>query len=184
MRHTLLSEEEAAEAMRAGGVVAYPTEAVFGLGCDPRNESAVRRILTLKQRREDAGLILIASDFTQFEGWLGEADPAPALATWPGPVTWRFPRAPGVPDWIGGAHPTLAVRVTAHPVCRKLCDCFGGPIVSTGASPRSAPPAKSAGVVEGWFGTFIDGIVAGPLGGLERCSEVRDLATGEIERTA
>lgn len=184
MRHTLLSEEEAARIMRRGGVVAYPTEAVFGLGCDPRNEAAVRRVRSLRHRPEDVGLILIASEFEQFADWLAPADPAPARATWPGPVTWLFPCAETVPRWVSGGRARLAIRVTAHPVCRKLCDRFGGPIVSTGASPESAPPARSAGTVENYFGTFIDGIVAGPLGGRERCSEIRDLASGEIVRPA
>lgn len=184
MRHTLLTPDEAAETMRAGGVVAYPTEAIFGLGCDPRNEGAVRRILALKQRPEAMGLILIGSRFEQFGDWVGDADPAAALATWPGPVTWLFPRAAETPGWIAGDHSTQAIRVTAHEVSRAICEAFGGPVVSTSANPHSAPPARAAGEVEAYFGEFIQGIVAGPLGGLDNCSEIRDLATGEILRPA
>ncbi len=184
MRHTLLTPEKAADIMRDGGVIAYPTEAVFGLGCDPRAEAAVRRILSLKQRAESMGLILIGSAYSQFHDWVGDCDPAEALATWPGPVTWLFPRAAETPDYIAGSHPTQAIRMTAHPVSREICDAFGGPIVSTSANPHSAPPAKSAGEVETYFGDFIDGIVAGALGSQENCSEIRDLATGKVLRPA
>lgn len=182
MRHSLLSVEQAARLMREGGVVAYPTEAVFGLGCDPRNEAAVRRILSLKHRDAAQGLILVGGEFAQFSDWVGPADPSAALATWPGPVTWLFPKADSVPDFIAGRHPTLAIRVSAHPVCRALAEAFGGPIVSTSANPHSAPPARSAGEVESYFGEFIGGIVAGALGDREACSEIRDLASGEVLR--
>lgn len=185
MRHMLLTPTEAADRLRDGEVVAYPTEAIFGLGCDPRNEAAVRRILSLKHRSASMGLILIGSSLDQFEPWVG---PVPqdrldaALATWPGPVTWLFPRAPDVPDWLAGDHPTLAIRVTAHPISRALCDAFGGPVVSTSANPHSAPPARSAGEVEDYFGSFIGGIIAGALGGRDACSEIRDVMTGDVLR--
>ncbi len=182
MRHSLLTPSDAARRMHDGEVVAYPTEAVFGLGCDPANEQAVRRILTLKQREARLGLILIGSEFGQFEGWVGEADPAPALATWPGPVTWLFPRGERTPDWVAGEHPTVAIRVTAHAVSRELCEAFGGPIISTSANPHAAPPARSAGMVEDYFGGWIAGIVAGPLGGREAPSDIRDLASGDWRR--
>lgn len=185
MRHTLLTANQAAARMREGQVVAYPTEAVFGLGCDPLNEQAVRLILTLKHRPESLGLILIAASFEQFHSWVDEVGAdrlQTARDTWPGPVTWLFPRAPGVPDFIAGAHETLAIRVTAHPICREVCEAFGGPIVSTSANPHSAPPARSAGEVEAYFGNFIAGIVAGALGGRSACSEIRDVQTGAIVR--
>lgn len=185
MRHSLLTVERAAERMRAGEVVAYPTEAIFGLGCDPANEAAVRRILSLKHRPETMGLILIGSSFEQFTPWVAEVSAgqlAAAEATWPGPVTWLFPRGSGVPDFVAGKHETIAIRVTAHPVCRALCEAFGGPIVSTSANPHSAPPARSAGEIESYFGDFIAGIVAGALGGRAACSEIRDARTGAVVR--
>lgn len=185
MRHTLLNVSGAVDRLRAGELIAYPTEAVFGLGCDPANEAAVQRLLALKSRPVEAGLILIGASFEQFEGWVA---PVPAdrleraLQTWPGPVTWLFPRGARAPGWITGRHATLAVRVTAHPVCIELCEAFGGPLVSTSANPHSAPPARSAGQVEDYFGTFIGGILAGALGSGERPSEIRDLETGRVLR--
>jgi L-threonylcarbamoyladenylate synthase len=185
MRYSLLTPSEAAERLRIGQIIAYPTEAVFGLGCDPANESAVMRLLSLKQRPVTAGLIVIASRFEQFEGWVEPVPPeamARASATWPGPVTWLFPRGPRAPDWVTGQHETLAIRVTAHPPCFDLCEAFGGPLVSTSANPHSAAPARSAGQVETYFGSFIAGIMEGPLGGGMRPSEIRDVLTGEIVR--
>ena len=180
----LLTPQEAAERMRGGGVVAYPTEAVFGLGCDPANEAAVQRILSLKHRSAGEGLILIGSRFSQFDGWVADVDGSAADETWPGPVTWLFPRGEKTPDWIAGDHAAVAIRVTAHETCRALCDAFGGPIVSTSANPHSAPPARAAGTVEDYFGHYIAGTVAGGLGGEASVSEIRDLVTGERLRSA
>ncbi len=177
----LLSVAEAAKYLRDGQVIAYPTEAVYGLGCDPFNEQAVRRVLALKSRPEAAGLILISDLFERFELFVGPVDSAQldrALATWPGPVTWLFPRAPGVPDWLAGAHASIALRVTAHPVCRALCAAFDGAVVSTSANPRAAEPARSADEVEAYFGNGIAGVLAGDLGVGQRPSEIRDLLSG------
>jgi L-threonylcarbamoyladenylate synthase len=181
----LLSISEAAQCLRAGEVIAYPTEAVYGLGCDPDSESAVRRILELKKRPAAAGLILIADSFDRLGRYVARVPRDlldRALATWPGHVTWLFPRADGVPDWLAGDHPTIAIRVTAHPVCRDLCAAFGGALVSTSANPRSEDPAQSVGSVRRYFGADIAGVVAGQLGGDARPSEIRDLATGRVIR--
>jgi len=181
----LLSVDEAVRCLRDGRVVAYPTEAVYGLGCDPSSEAAVRRVLELKSRPAAAGLILIADRFERFEPFVGPLRPGQldqAMASWPGPVTWLFPRGDGVPDWLAGEHATVALRVTAHPVCRKLCAAFGGALVSTSANPRSAEPARTAGRVSEYFGDALAGIVEGELGGELRPSEIRDLATGRTIR--
>lgn len=185
MRHMLLDPREAADCLRMGQVIAYPTEAVFGIGCDPMNEIAVRRLLSMKNRPAAAGLILIGSDFGQFSPWVAEVAPnllEKAAETWPGPVTWLFPKSEQVPDFISGEHDTIAIRVTDHPPCIELCGAFGGPVVSTSANPRSAQPARSAGEVEDYFGAYLGGILAGPLGGRSGTSEIRDLATGEVVR--
>ena len=181
----MLTIPQAVEAVRTGAVIAYPTEAVYGLGCDPACEPAVRRLLQLKQRPASAGLILIADSFDPLAPWVGTLAPGMlnrALESWPGPVTWLFPRAAQVPDWLAGTHPTIALRVSAHPVCRALCSSFGGPLVSTSANPHSMQPARTAATVEALFAGAIAGIVEGELGALERPSEIRDLATGHIVR--
>lgn len=173
------------DCLRAGEVIAYPTEAVFGLGCDPDNETATRKVLALKDRPAEAGLILIADTFDRFARYIEYVKPGlaeQAMATWPGPVTWLFPRAESVPDWLAGNHPTIALRVTAHPVCRSLCEAFGGAIVSTSANPRGCAPARTRITVDTYFGTAICGTVAGDLGHQNRPSEIRDLASGRVLR--
>lgn len=187
MRQPLLNIRDAVDRLRDGHVIAYPTEAVYGLGCDPGNEAAVCKILALKSRPVSAGLILIGADFSQFEGWI--SPPAPeilgtALASWPGPVTWLFPKSAQVPAFISGAHDSIAIRVTDHPPSIALCESFGGPLVSTSANPSGLPPARSAGEVADYFGTQIGGILAGSLGGRDQPSEIRDLVTGKRIRSA
>lgn len=180
-----LTIDQGAQCLSDGGVIAYPTEAVYGLGCDPRDEAAVRRILELKVRPASAGLILIADELERFEPFIGSVSAAErerALAAWPGPVTWLFPRAANVPDWLAGSHPTIAIRVTDHPGCRALCAAFGGPIVSTSANPRDEAPARSAAEVGRYFPAGLCGIVEGELGGGDQPSQIRDLATGRVLR--
>mgnify|MGYP001812794639 FL=1 len=181
----LLTIHQGAQCLFDGGVIAYPTEAVYGLGCDPDNEDAVRRILELKNRPESAGLILIADRLERFAPYIeavSAGDRERALAAWPGPVTWLFPRSAMVPDWLAGIHPTIALRITAHPGCRALCEAFGGPIVSTSANPSAEDPARSAEQVDAFFRGQLCGIVEGELGGGQQPSEIRDLATGRVIR--
>ena len=183
--HSLLDTATAVEYLLAGHVIAYPTEAVFGLGCDPCNETAVRNLLALKGRHESAGLVLIASDFSQLEPWISEVDSTMidrAMQTWPGPVTWLFPRATTVPDYVAGTHHTIAVRITAHQPSRVLCEAFGSALISTSANHTSAKPARSAEEVDNYFGHHIKGILAGSLGDGEKPSEIRDLLSGKIIR--
>lgn len=173
--------------LRRGGVVAYPTEAVYGLGCDPHNGQAVARILELKQRPVDKGLILVAAEFCQFEALLETlpgARTAAALASWPGPYTWLWPALPTVPRWLRGHHDNIAVRVSAHPVVRELCLGFGGPLVSTSANQSGCPPARAATEVRAQFGNGVDFIVPGNVGSRSQPTEIRDLLTGAVLRGA
>jgi L-threonylcarbamoyladenylate synthase len=131
------------------------------------------------------GLVLIASGFEQLSGWTGEVDQVlldKAMQTWPGPVTWLFPRAAGVPDYVAGRHATVAVRITAHGPSRALCTAFGGALISTSANPSTALPARSADEVRKYFATGLAGILAGELGKGKKPSEIRDLASGMIIR--
>jgi L-threonylcarbamoyladenylate synthase len=183
--HDFLTISQAAECLHDGEIIAYPTEAVYGLGCDPRNEGAVRRLLAMKSRPAEAGLILIADTFGRFVPFtqaVSAEQMERAMSVWPGPVTWLFPRGKDVPDWLAGAHDTVAIRLTAHPVCRALCAEFKGAIVSSSANPRAAQPAMNAGQVEDYFGPELCGIVAGETGGGEKPSEIRDLVSGRVLR--
>jgi L-threonylcarbamoyladenylate synthase len=168
-----------------GGLVAYPTEAVYGLGCDPRDGSVVRRLLALKGRTESKGLILIAADWAQLEPFVLSLDPERMAAirnTWPGPITWLLPACRETPRWLTGDHATLAVRVTAHPLAAALCRLWGGPLVSTSANRAARPPARSALAVRRALGRGVDYVLTGSCGGALRPSAIRDGATGAVLR--
>ena len=176
---------QAVRTLRRGGVIAYPTEAVYGLGCDPLDARAVMRLLALKQRPVEKGLILIAADMDQltpFLAPLSEEDRARLAATWPGPVTWLVPARPETPTWLRGAHQTLAVRVTAHPLAAALCRAAGQAMVSTSANPGGRPPARNAMQVRRYFSDRLDAIIAGPLGVEARPTVIRDLTSGRLHR--
>lgn len=181
----MASVDEAVRVLRQGGLVACPTEAVWGLSCDPGNEQAVRRLLALKQRPEEKGLILIAASLEQLRPWLAPLTPQleqTVTASWPGPSTWLLPAAPGTPPWLRGSHDTLAVRVTDHPLCRRLCQGLDGPVVSTSANPAGQPPARSEQEVLDYFSGVIDAVISGETGGLAQPTPIRDARNGAIVR--
>jgi L-threonylcarbamoyladenylate synthase len=178
----------AVDALHAGGVIAYPTEAVYGLGCDPRNEHACKRLFALKQRPMGQGVLLIAAEFGQLAPYIDlAATPAAALAraeaSWPGPHTWIFPRATGVPAWIAGSHAGIALRITAHPPAAQLCRAFGGALVSTSANRHGEAPALTTQDVRTAFGDALAAILNGVVGGLERPTPIRDAISGEVVRS-
>ena len=171
--------------LERGELIAYPTEAVYGLGCDPLDRQAVARLLALKRRPVSKGLILIAADFQQLAPYIRPLPPqrmAPVLASWPGPHTWLLPASPAVPEWLRGAHSTLAVRVTAHPLAAALCRAWGGPLVSTSANRAGQPPATCALRVRCLFHPHLCCVLPGPTGGLERPTPIRDGRSGRQVR--
>jgi len=175
---------QAVKTLRSGGVIAYPTEAVFGLGCDPWDETAVLKLLDIKQRPWHKGLILIASDFNQLTDFI-EPLPTEILkqieATWPGPVTWLLPAKDTTPDYLTGQHDTIAVRVTAHPIARELCQAAGHALVSTSANITGLTPASTLRQVR-WQLPNIDTIVTGQCGKATQPSQIRDAQTGALIR--
>nr|WP_067289137.1 Sua5/YciO/YrdC/YwlC family protein [Marinobacterium profundum] len=177
---------QALRALHGGGVIAYPTEAVWGLGCDPFNASAIERLLELKRRPMHKGLILVAADMGQIEPLLqglAKAQLAQLEASWPGPVTWLIPDPRGwAPEGVRGRHSSVAVRVSAHPVVRSLCAAFGGPLVSTSANRSAASPARSKLKVSTYFGSSLHYIVPGQLGDLGRPTQICDLGTNQLIR--
>lgn len=189
MIKTLLSIPEAATALQTGGVIAYPTEAVWGLGCDPRDEEAVLRLLAIKQRAVDKGLILIAAQYEQLRPFLDiTAMPAErlaeVLASWPGPHTWVMPAASGAPRWITGAHASIAVRISAHPLVVELCNAYGGALVSTSANRAGQPAALVRETLDPLVLEGVDGLVVGETGGLGAPTAIRDALTGVVVRPA
>ncbi|MFT7337689.1 MAG: L-threonylcarbamoyladenylate synthase, partial [Marinobacter maritimus] len=168
----------ARSAILRGGVIAYPTEAVWGLGCDPWNLQAVTRILELKNRPMEKGLILVAASVEQIRfllNPLSEELQLAALGYWPGPVTCLLPDVNRqVPDWVRGSHSSIAVRVSEHPVVKALCESAGMPLVSTSCNPAGQEPALDASQVRRYFGDQLDQIVPGDLGGNRKPSRIID----------
>ncbi len=174
----------AAAQLAAGGVMAYPTEAVWGLGCDPFNGDAVARVLALKRRPVAKGLILVAATFEQLDFLLfdlGGAQQRMLKDSWPGPNTWLVPHRDRVPDWVCGQHATVGVRVSAHPLVRALCSAYGGPLVSTSANPQGLPPARWGFQARRYFGVTI-GYLPGTVNHGAKPSVIRDLITGATLR--
>ncbi len=174
----------AAHAVKSGGVIAYPTEAVFGLGCSPWNEFAVQKLLCLKGRPPEKGLIVVAACVEQLHSLVNcneISDMQTILETWPGPVTWVLPTHIDTPSSLSGAHTGLAVRVSAHPLVRELCK-ITGPLVSTSANLTNTKPARTTTAVRNYFGNGLDYILPGKLGNETAPSEIRQGDTGAILR--
>lgn len=174
-------------ALRNGGVIAYPTEGVWGLGCDPRDEAAVLRLLALKQREVGKGLILIASNEAQLAPFidtaaLTAARLAEVRASWPGPNTWIVPASAAAPRWITGDHDGIAVRVTAHPQVVALCDGFGGALVSTSANIASEPSPCRREQLDPRIVAGVDAVAAGETSGRAQPSAIRDARSGVVLR--
>ncbi|MEM9254482.1 MAG: Sua5/YciO/YrdC/YwlC family protein [Pseudomonadota bacterium] len=175
----------ALRALESGGVIACPTEAVWGLSCDPFDRAAVTRLLELKQRPVEKGLILVASHQAQLDFLLDglSSDQLAALdESWPGPNTWLVPHNGRVPHWVCGEHNTVAIRVSGHPVVSALCTAWGGPLVSTSANPGGARPAVEAFQVHRYFGDALDDVLPGRVGKRGKPSTIRHLASGETVR--
>ena len=171
----------AAHILQQGGIVAYPTESVFGLGCNPLDEAAVMRLLALKRRDPGKGVILIAHSFDQLRDYTLPIPPdrlAEVQSHWPGPSTWLLPAAPWVPAWLTGSHSTLAMRVTAHPLAAALCRKAGMPLVSTSANLSGRPPARSPLQVRLRCGGEVDMVLHGSTSGLAKPTPIRDALTG------
>ncbi|MEI8054714.1 MAG: Sua5/YciO/YrdC/YwlC family protein [bacterium] len=169
---------QAVKVLQEGGIIAYPTEGVFGLGCDPFNETAVLRLLKIKQRGVEKGLILIASNWNQVKD-LVKIDFKPNSKN---PTTWVFPATKKVPCWVSGKFASVAIRVTLHPIAKKLCQKFDGPIISTSANVLGESPMKSAKQVSKQFSRIVDFIVSGRVGNLKKPTEIRDVVTKKLIR--
>ncbi len=177
----LLELNAAIDCLHQGGIIAYPTEAVYGLGCDPLNAQAVTQLLALKERHVSKGLILIAAEIEQLFDYIqpvSDTHFAKARSTWPGPVTWLFPVGPKTPTWICGEHKTVAVRVIAHPIASALCRSFGRPLVSTSANRQGQHPARTAIEAQRIFSDSVM-IITGEVGNLEKPTAIYDVMTGE-----
>ncbi len=171
---------QSVRALKHGGVIAYPTESIFGLGCNPWDDYAVMKLLKIKQRMWGKGLILIAANFSQIKLFIQPVNPAILKllkATWPGPVTWLLQAKQNIPTYLKGKHETIAVRVTAHPQSTNLCQAFQGALISTSANLAGFPPIKTSHNIR-WILPQIDYVLPGTHSGNTTPSEIRDAQTG------
>ena len=177
--------QQAARLLHLGGILAYPTEAVYGLGCDPLNEQSVRRLLAIKQRAMNKGLILIGAELAHVQPYIQAMDETSmrrVLDSWPGPATWLLPVAEWVPRWLTGQHERIALRLTAHPLAAALCRAFGGAIISTSANLSNRPPARTALQARIRCADQPDMILSAATGRLDSPTPIRDALTGHCIR--
>jgi L-threonylcarbamoyladenylate synthase len=170
--------------LRRGGLIAYPTESCYGLGCDPRNPRALQQLIRLKGRSAAKGMLLIADHFKRLQAFIRPLDPADLARvqrSWPGPVTWIVPASAACPALLTGGRHTVAVRVTAHPAAAQLCRSLRMALVSTSANKSGKKPAKTAAECRRIFGAQVR-VIAGRIGQRRRPSTLIDLATGTILR--
>jgi len=174
----------AAQVCLSGGVIAYPTESVYGLGCDPLNEASVYRILELKQRRVEKGVILLTDNLQKLLPFIDihPQQQKQLVQLQEKPTTWLVTASELTPKWIRGAHTKVAVRITRHPVAAKLCALLPYPVVSTSANPANKQPARNAMRVRQYFPGQIDAIVSAGADLRGKPSVIRDLDSGEIIR--
>ncbi len=175
---------QACLALNDDGVIAYPTEAIFGVGCDPWSETAIIKLLAMKRRPLEKGLILIAANFNQLQDFIQPLSAevlAKVTQSWPGPTTWLLPVRETISPLLTGGRETLAVRVTAHPLAAELSRRFGGPIVSSSANITGLRPARNVHQVH-WQLPAVDYVLSGALGGSSKPSTIRDALTDEVLR--
>lgn len=174
-------------ALEQGGVIFYPTEAVYGLGCDPDNQQAVEQLLAMKQRPVEKGLILIADNYGQLLKYVDDAKipmdkRTDIFSSWPGAITWVMPAAKTTPKWLTGQFDTIAVRVTNHPTVKHLCQKFDKPLVSTSANLSGQDTVTSIAMAKTEFADKVAFYLDEPLGGNTQPSTIKDVMTGKVFR--
>ena len=171
-------------AIAAGAVIGYPTDTIWGFGCDPLNAASVAHILQIKRRPVEMGVILLSSRLEYCEPFVRipaerRAEIESPAAT---PTTWLIDASPACPEWIRGRHPTVAIRITDHPVLEALCAGFGRPLVSTSANRSGRPTVRNALQMRRQFGDELDAIVTGFDTGGSKASRIQSLASGQLLR--
>lgn len=170
-------------ALRHEEVIAYPTESVFGLGCDPESEKAINYLLTLKKRSQKKGLILVAANYNQLQPYIDDSqlskdNRSSIFRSWPGAITWVIPAKKDTPSWLVGCFNSIAVRVSDHPLVRQLCVAYGKPLVSTSANLSGHLPCRTEKDVKMQFGILFP-VLPGKVGSYKNPSEIRDALTGK-----
>jgi len=170
--------------LKRGGLIAYPTESCYGLGCDPRNRDAVLRLIKLKRRSQRKGLILIASRYAQLMPYLpplSPAEQATLINDGVRSITYLMPAKPACPRWLRGAHDTLAVRLSAYREAAALCTSLNMALVSTSANRSGAKPARTYAQCLRLFGKQVL-VLPGRVGKHKKPSMIRTWTDGRIVR--
>ena len=173
--------QRTARCVQLGGVIVYPTEAVYGLGCDPGNRAALQRLLKIKARKPDKGLVLVAENLDQLEPFIQPFSPtirARTAPTWPGPVTWVVPARATIDPLLSGSRSTLAVRVSAHPTVRALCNACSHALVSTSANISGQIPLLDPADIDTAFTDLADLFLDGLLGDEPCATSIFDATSG------
>jgi len=175
-----------AQAIAAGAIIGYPTDTIWGFGCDPQNPESVARLLQIKQRKVEKGLILLTSDPAYCDPFihLDPAQRATLESPTATPTTWLVEASDRCPPWIRGTHRTVAIRVTDHPLLRFLCERLQLPLVSTSANRAGKSTVRSALQLRRQFADEVDFIVTGFKSGGAKPSAIKSLATGNLLRAA
>ncbi|MDA3868668.1 MAG: L-threonylcarbamoyladenylate synthase [Gammaproteobacteria bacterium] len=136
----------AAHQIRRGGFIFYPTDTVYGLGCDPLNFAAINYLNQLKERESGKGFILLGHTLALFDNYIEplSASEERNLLQTERPTSWVVPARDSLPEWLSNPEHTLAIRITRHPVVTELCRQLGHPLVSTSANPSGMKPALNA----------------------------------------
>lgn len=155
---------KAAAILHRGGLVAFPTETVYGLGADAQNEAALRAIFRVKARPQDHPLIVHLASQAHLEAWARDISPAAralAQAFWPGPLTLVLNKQPGVLDLLTAGQPTIGLRIPKHPLAQALLQTFGKAIAAPSANKFTHISPTTAAAVEQELGTAVDLIIDG-----------------------
>lgn len=170
----------AAEILRAGGLVAFPTETVYGLGADASSEQAMRRLYAVKGRPADHPVIVHFASASEAFTW-GEATKAAKLLAerfWPGPLTLILRRSEKAKDFVTGGQPSVGVRVPSHPVARELLKEFGKPIAAPSANRFGRVSPTTAAHVHEDLGDDVDLVLEGGSSEVGIESTIVDLSGG------
>lgn len=167
--------------LKRGGLVAYPAEACYGIGCLPRHAHALRKLIRLKKRPQNKGMIVIGNSLPQLRPLLQR--PSESLAAmleneWPAPTTFLLPCRRLPPLLRGKGRSKLAVRVPAHEGARQLCAIAGTPLVSTSCNRSGGRPCKSRREAQRLFGRDV-WIIGGRIGRQKTPSRIIDAETGK-----
>ena len=176
-----LNPLNAHEVLKGGSIIIYPTEGIYGIGCDAFNQKSVNKVISIKGRSNSKSFIVICSDVIQLKTIINEnyVNNQELLAK--NFITWIVPAHQKCPSWLT-INNTVAVRITDHPVIDNLCNGLNGPIISTSANYSNQSYINDIKKIEVLFDKKVDYIIEGKLGGEIKSSTIKDIVTKEVLR--